>query len=321
MQKIRVGVVYGGPSSEHEVSLETGKGMLENLPDRYEPVGVFVDRDGSWSIDGQKISLDQLPQFVDVVLNAMHGEYGEDGRVQRDLEQFGIPYTGSGVAQSAMAFNKEVTKKLFKEKGIRTAAYVVLNQEDATDKRLSQVFRTELGPRVVVKPVCAGSSVGVSIAATYPELVEAVRKVFTMGFEQVIIEQYVTGREATCGVINDFRGESTYTLPPVEIIPPKENGFFDYDAKYSGETQEICPANFTDEEKREIQEVSRIMHDELGLKHYSRSDFIVSPHGVYALEVNTLPGMTPESLLPKPLAVVGCSYSEFLDHIVSLARK
>jgi len=113
MSKIRVGVIRGGPSSEHEISLETGKAMLEHLPDHYEPVDVFIDRDGSWSVDGTPIRLDELSDHIDVALNAMHGEYGEDGQVQRELDTFGIPYTGSSSAPSATAFNKHIAKELF----------------------------------------------------------------------------------------------------------------------------------------------------------------------------------------------------------------
>lgn len=320
MHKIRVGVLYGGPSREHDVSLETGKAMLEHLPDRYEGVDVFVDRDGQWHVNGKPIRLDQLSDYVDVVLNGMHGEYGEDGTVQRQLDKFGIPYTGAGSVQSATAFNKEIAKSIFNQYGIKTVVHVVLTEREATDERFREIFNTHPAP-YVVKPVSAGSSVGASIARTLPELTSAVRKLFEQGFDRVMIEEYIKGREGTCGIVDDLRGEQYYALPLIEIIPPDHAEFFDYTVKYNGETKEICPGNFTREEKKNMENAARTIHKALGLRHYSRTDFIVSPRGIYVLEVNTLPGMTPESLFPKALAAIGVAYDNFLEHLVKLAYR
>jgi len=320
MHKIKVGVVRGGPSREHDVSLETGKAILKHLPNHYEPVDVYVDRDGSWSVDGTPIRLEDLLDRVDVVFNGMHGEYGEDGTVQQKLDQFGIPYTGSGAVASATAFNKEIAKEIFSRYGIKTALHVVLSEGEATDEQLREIFTTHPSP-YVVKPVSAGSSVGASIAHTLPELTSAVRDLFKDGFDKVMIEEYIKGREGTCGILDDFRGEHHYALPTIEIIPPDYADFFNYNVKYNGDTKEICPSNFTNEEKRTMEDAARTIHEALGLKHYSRSDFIVSPRGVYTLEVNTLPGLTPESLFPKAVAAVGVTFPDFLDHLVKLAHR
>ena len=133
------------------------------------------------------------------------------------------------------------------------------------------------------------------------------------------MEEYIRGREATCGVVDDFRGHKTYPLLPIEIAPPAGKKFFDYEAKYSGQSTEICPSQFSIEEKRELGELAAAVHKLLGLKHYSRTDFIVSPRGIYILEVNSLPGLTAESLVPKSLAALGVPLPHFLDHVVSLA--
>jgi D-alanine-D-alanine ligase len=136
----------------------------------------------------------------------------------------------------------------------------------------------------------------------------------------IIVEEFIKGKEATCGVVENFRGQMIYPLFPVEIIKPKDFEFFGYDAKYSGESSEACPGNFSEKEKKTIQDMAVEAHRILGLRHYSRSDFIVSPkRGVYILEVNTLPGLTKESLLPKSLEAAGCSLSNFLDHVITLA--
>ena len=152
----------------------------------------------------------------------------------------------------------------------------------------------------------------------YAPLHGAVMQLLRDGAGGVLIEEVIRGREATQGVVQDLRGEKLYALPPIEIVPP-EGDFFSYDAKYSGATREVCPAHFSKKDEAELARVARAMHEALGLRHYSRSDFIISPKGIYYLETNTLPGMTSESLLPKSLAAVGVSFPDFLSHIVDLA--
>lgn len=320
MHRIRVGVVRGGPSSEHEVSLKTGEAMLKHLPEHYEPIDIVIDTSGTWRVGDRVIPLDELSHYVDVILNGLHGEYGEDGKIQRELDQFGIPYTGSGSVASATAFNKHLAKELFKKYDVRIAPHVIVTPEETTKATLAEIFRTHPAP-YVVKPVRAGSSVATRVAYTLDELTEAVEDAFNKGFREIMIEQLIKGREGTCGVIENFRGEDLYALPPVEIIPPEGNAFFDFDAKYSGKTREVCPGNFTHEEKETMQDAAKTIHKALGLSHYSRSDFIVTPRGIYALEVNTLPGMTPESLMPKAVDAVGTSFSDFLDHLIKLAHR
>ena len=170
----------------------------------------------------------------------------------------------------------------------------------------------------MVKPIASGSSVGVSIASSYDELFRAVATASDTS-PHVLIEARIQGREASVPVCDDFRGEEYYAFPPIEIIPPAQSPFFDYGAKYSGETQEICPGRFSHAEIEMLQDAARRAHRALGARHYSRSDFIVTPRGVYILEINTLPGLAPECLLPKSLAAVGATLPEFLDHVISLA--
>ncbi len=320
MSHIRVGVLRGGPSSEYEVSLNTGKSVLNELAEHpeYTPVDVFVDKAGNWHLYGAPLDPAELHSHVDVVFNAMHGEYGEDGRVQQILESLRMPYTGSGVIPSALAMHKARAKEHFKREGIPTAASATFSIELDTDETLREIFRSVPGP-YIVKPLNGGSSVGVRLANSYPELHEAVYDV-TITYPEVLIERVVKGKEATCGVIDDFRGEKYYALLPVEIIPPDASSFFDYDAKYGGGTQEICPGRFSREETRMIQEYAKKAHRTLGMRDYSRSDFIVTPKRVYILETNSLPGLTSESLLPKSLRAVGSSVIEFLHHTISRAH-
>ena len=316
--KIRVGVLRGGPSNEYEISLKTGGSVLKYLPEKYHPHDIFISKDGEWHFEGVVEPPSKIFMKVDVIFNALHGEYGEDGQVQKILEYFQIPFTGSGALASALGINKVLAKRIFKAHGIPTPYYVTLEKKDYKPSLLSELFRNGPHPSVV-KPVGLGSSVGVSVVKRFDELEPAILKAF--GYSpKIIIEQFVRGKEATCGVVDNFRGEKIYSLLPIEIRPAKGNGFFDYSAKYGGGSEEICPGNFTKEESEKIQEFAKEAHQVLGLRHYSRSDFIVMPNGkVYILETNTLPGLTSESLLPKSLVAIGCKFPDFLDHLVTLA--
>lgn len=319
MSKIRVGVLRGGPSSEYEVSLKSGASVLKQLPDTYQAQDIFISKDGSWHKGGIVHSPGEIIKHLDVVFNALHGEYGEDGRVQHLLDTFAIPYTGSGYLASVLGMNKALAKKVFTEHDIKTPHHKTMKKGEYTHTDILHLFKTFPMP-AVIKPVRAGSSVGVSLARTVHELEAGLQKAFEYDTE-ALIEEYIAGREATCGVIEGFRGEAVYSLLPVEISHTSSSGLFDYEAKYSGKSKEICPGNFTKEEIKKIQDVSVAVHKALGLRHYSRSDFIVHPkRGIYILEVNTLPGLTSESLFPLSLEAVGSSLSDFLGHVIELAR-
>jgi D-alanine-D-alanine ligase len=314
---IKVGVLRGGPSSEFEVSLKTGQSVLDNFHEDFDAYDIFIDKSGNWFLDGLAISPEQASKKFDVFFNCLHGSYGEDGKVQQILDSYNTPYTGSGPMASAMAMNKFLTKRTYVINGLRVPDHESLSVSHDLDSKLSKIFTTWLMP-VVIKPSNGGSSVGVSLAYTLRELHDAVSKAFNYSNE-IIIEEYIRGKEATCGVLENFRNEDLYALLPVEIVKPKKSTFFDYDAKYSGETEEIVPGRFSKEESKEIQRLARLAHNILGLRHYSRSDFIVSPHGVYILETNTLPGLTTESLYPRSLEAIGSNLNELTGHLVNLA--
>lgn len=321
MHKLNVAVLRGGPSSEYEVSLKTGASILKHMPEKYKAHDIHISKDGIWHKDGLERDPARALVNMDVVINAMHGEYGEDGKVQRILDRIGVPYTGSGAMVSALGMNKILSKKAFENHGIKTPYYLAIKREDDLSEKVSHVFHHFLFP-VVVKPASAGSSVGVTIVKKFPDLESALIKALEIS-ESALVEEYIKGREATCGVAENFRNEKIYSFPPAEIVYPATAEFFDYQAKYSdGDTaaKEIVPGNFSEKEKHEIQKLAKLVHESLGLRHYSRTDFMIHPRrGIYVLEVNTLPGMTPASLLPKSLEAVGCSYPDFIDHLISLA--
>jgi D-alanine-D-alanine ligase len=233
-----------------------------------------------------------------------------------------VPYTGSDATSSVLAFNKARTKQAVKKIGIKTPRAIVVDVEDARGNMEAlayEIFRTFPHP-AIVKPVVGGSSVGTTIVNNYHTLEWALEEAFKIA-PQALVEEYIKGREATVGVIDDFRGEKFYALMPVEIVPPRERPFFDYHAKYSGETLERVPGNFTSAQKEELMDAARRAHEALGLSHYSRSDFIVARRGIFFLETNNASGvgMSDQSLFPKALAAVGARMPDFLDHIVTLA--
>jgi len=317
--KIRVAVLRGGPSSEYEVSLKSGETVLKNLPAKYEPIDVFISREGVWHVGGMEKTPAEALKHIDVVFNALHGQFGEDGKVQRILEHLGVPFTGSKSMSSAIVMNKHLTKSSLnhlKDK-IKFAAHKVFTRDEVKQKGIHEIFRTIPHPSII-KPLSAGSSVGITIVKNFLDLEKALKNALEHS-DSVIVEEFIGGREVTCGVIDNFRGHKTYSLFPIEILP--KSSFYDYHAKYvSEDTGFVCPANLDESTKQTIQEVSKIVHEHLGLRHYSRSDFIVHPkRGVFFLEVNTLPGMTLHSLIPKAVEASGSTISEFFDHILSMA--
>ncbi len=319
--KIRVAVLRGGPSSEYEVSLKTGAGVLANLDEKYQGIDVLIDKQGIWHIDGLHVTPEKIMLRADVVFLALHGEYGEDGTVQKFLETHNIPFTGSRALASAIGMNKVLTKKIMKQYGIPTPHSRTLRKGEMNIQEVAgDLFRTFLQPSVI-KPATAGSSVGVSIVHSLHEIEEALEKAFAVS-DTVLVEECIKGKEATCGVLEHFRDQELYALPPVEILPKEHQKFFDFESKYSDENgaKEICPGNFSRKETEEMERLSKALHKAVGCRHYSRTDFMVHPkRGVFCLEINTLPGLTPNSLLPKEMVAVGSSYSALLDHLITLA--
>ncbi len=317
--KIRVGVIRGGPSHEYDVSLETGKSVLAHLPEKYEKKDILITRGGVWHLQGLPVTPERLTQNVDVIFNALHGEYGEDGKVQKVMDDLGLRYTGSGHLPSALGMAKHLAKDVYRQAGIKTPPGMVFRRGQAEPHEMAKEVFTKISPFWIVKPADRGSSVGLLVAKTLPELAEAINTCFQYS-SLVLVERFIQGEEATCGVVDNLRGEEIYPLFPIEIRKPGKKEVWTYDDKYSGATQEICPGNFSDEVKQEIQNLAAKAHQALGLRHYSRSDFIIAPNGhIYLLETNSLPGLTSESLLPKALAAHGISYPQFLDHVLTLA--
>ena len=246
---------------------------------------------------------------ADIVFLALHGTCGEDGRVQAAFDLLGIPYTGAGYLSSAIAMDKDLTKRLVSEYVI-TPQWRTVRYTEGDIARL--VSETKLP--CVVKPVANGSSVGVSIAHTGAELKKALEECLQFG-AQVVLEQYISGREIQVGII------AGKALPSIEIIP--KTGFYDYANKYqAGAAEEICPSPIPEDWEMRVRTATETVYRLIGLSVYSRADFIVTPDGTpYFLEINTLPGMTKTSLLPQEAAAVGIGYEELCEKIVEESLK
>ncbi len=328
---IKVGVMRGGVSLEYPISIQTGGAVLsalrEKLSDKYKPVDILIDTEGALHVNGRPVTAEKLRESVDVIWNGLHGLYGEDGKIQQLLESLGVPYTGSGPLASALSMHKINTKQAIQHLGIKTPSHFMVahynevfdgSREEYANRKSREVYE-KMSPPWVLKPVSGGSSIATFLARTIHELYDAFLNLSQLS-DDILIEEYIEGREATVGIIDRFRNDRHYAFLPIEIVKPK--GIWDYEGKYSGETQEISPGRFTHEERKQLEDLARAVHAALDLRHYSRSDFIIHPkRGIYFLEVNALPGLTSESLFPKMITSVGSSFPEFVDHVLTLAIK
>ena len=368
--KKTVGVLMGGISPEHPVSLVSGTGMLKNLdPDRYIGFPILISKDNVWcwpdltppslgdspvlaatsmivggtfGVDSAEIAESYIamppkgwmtarfPDFevfprCDIMLIGLHGVGGEDGRLQGFFELAGQPYTGSSSLGSALAMDKITAKRIYQAAGIPTGRYRVLARGEYSGAPAS--LEKEFGFPVVIKSPQGGSSIGMGIARNAADL-ESLLVSLGAESDRLLVEEFIQGREGTCGVIANFP-----PVPPTEIRPIQD-GFFNFEAKYKpGRTEEITPAGFPPEVIAEMQSIAARCHEALQLSVYSRTDFIYAPgrgaagpdasvganasgKGLFVLETNNLPGFTPTSLLPQAAAHAGLSYSGLLTKVI-----
>jgi D-alanine-D-alanine ligase len=306
MRRLNVALLSGGISSERDVSIKGGNEVLRALDKEHYDVTCYDPATdmGALVADASRI---------DVALIILHGPYGEDGTVQGLLDLLGIPYQGSGVLGSALAMDKWTSKRLYKEAGLSVPPFEILFRGEAQEGRS---FADRLGYPLVVKPRYGGSSIGTSVVRDPKQLEEALHRAFEHG-PYVILEAYLEGTEITGGVLGN---DDLQTLPIVEILPSSTYTFFDYEAKYkAGATQEICPARISGTFSERAQSYAATAHRALCCRGYSRTDMIIHDDTIYLLETNTIPGMTPVSLLPLAAKAAGFSFSQLLDRLIELA--
>jgi D-alanine-D-alanine ligase len=296
-RSLKVTVMLGGPSAEREVSLWSGAAVADALRSLGHEVSELDPKTDDWT----------LPSGTEVVFLALHGTYGEDGTVQTRLEKLGVPYTGCGAEASRIAFDKVLTKQRCQAAGVPTARFIVIES-------LSARWPIGWQPPIVIKPVCQGSSVGIQFVDRVSDWSAALTE--SMRYDQrVLIEEKIIGRETTVGILD---GKA---LPIVEVRP--KQGVYDYATKYTaGASEYLCPAPFSEAAAERIQQAALGAFATVGGRDYGRIDIMVRANDEpVVLEVNTLPGMTKTSLLPKAAAAAGFSYAELCQRMIDLALR
>lgn len=347
--KLNIALVMGGPSVEHQVSLNSGANILTGLDlNRYNVLPVVINHQGEWLIapeyinsqdinDQEAKQITQALNFLpfsepraithlqkkrpDVIFLALHGEYGEDGTVQRLLETARLNYTGSNTLASALGMDKPKSLAIFRQHHLLIPDFITVESKqwpDHKEKILKQISKNFKYP-LIIKPTNRGSSLGVSLANNLTTLCQGINAAFDTS-PHILIQEYISGRELTCAILG--HEPQVIALPPTEIIPPA-GSFFHYQAKYkAGASQEITPANLPANLIEKIQETALHCHNILGCHGLSRTDFILNTKNqLYVLELNTLPGMTKTSLFPQAALAAGINFSQLLDKIISAAVK
>jgi D-alanine-D-alanine ligase len=304
MAKLRVAVLMGGRSSEHEVSLDSARSVIEGLdPERYEVVPMEIPREGPWLLDANEASR------LDVVFPVLHGPFGEDGAVQGLLELAGVAYVGAGVAGSALAMDKDLFKAVMRDKGIPVARSVTLRAGDSAAK-------SPIGVPCVVKPARLGSSVGISMVRSGADFPAALELAFAHD-EKVLVEDLLEGVEVECSVLGNA---DPIASVPGEIVPLASD-WYDYEAKYAkGGMELIIPPRVSAESTSRVQELAVAAFVASDCEGMARVDFFVRPDGeVVVNELNTIPGFTATSVYAKLFEASGIPYPELLDRLVALA--
>ncbi len=310
--KLKVAVLYGGPSSEHEVSLRSGAAILANMPAHYEVLPVEISTSNIWHFKTLDLSLPldkalpKLASLCDIAILGVHGTFGEDGTLQALLETNNIPHTGASAAASILAFDKAMTAAVYDIALLPQPETIVVSSiEELKDLKLP----------LVIKPARQGSSVGVSIVKQ-PEQLQPAYDLALLHDTKVLAQAFIAGVEVSCGVI-EIDGVAT-ALMPTELIA-KKGEFFDYESKYSeGGAEELTPPkHVASDHIKTIQAYAVRAHAALGCRGYSRTDMIVAENGIYLIETNTLPGLSEASILPKQLAHADISFTQMLEYIVT----
>jgi len=318
-----VAIIMGGYSSEYQISLKSGN-VVYNFLDKskYNAYRIHIfkekwvmvdDNENEFPVNRHDFSVNYagVKLSFDVVFNAIHGTPGEDGLMQAYFELLNIPQTSCDYYQAALTFNKRDMLSVLKPYGIKTATSFYLDKGDVINE--DEIIKT-VGLPMFVKPNKSGSSFGISKVKSKEELLPAIENAYKEDSE-IIIESFLDGTEVSVGVIN-FKGETT-VLPITEIV--SENDFFDYEAKYLGKSQEITPARISDEIRQKVEAVAKKAYEVLKMKGFSRSEFIIVNGEPFMLEMNTIPGMTTESILPQQAKEAGISLTELFDNAIQLA--
>ncbi len=311
---LKVGVLRGGMGREYPLSMQSGEEVLRHIDrSRFEPVDILIDREGVWHKEGLPVKPHEILPSFDAVWNSLHGYYGEDGKAQELLTRFGIPFNGSETFPSTLGLNKHATRQFLRDLGVLFPRYFMVRKGDEYEKIAVHVWRSFPQPSIV-KPLSGSSSIGLVYADSYHALLDAIQRIIAEG-DDVLIEEYIKGKEVAVPVIESYRGEKHYVPMPVHIL--KDGPVY---LPWEKKNNNYRAATYLNEgEKKTLREAARKVHDTLSLRHYSSSDFIVTPKGIYFLEVDTLPTMGRDSVLPFSLSSAGVSMRDFISHVISLS--
>jgi D-alanine-D-alanine ligase len=313
----RIGMLRGGVGEEYSSSLKTGAHIMEALRGAgYDVVDMLIDREGVLHLKGVPITLENASAHVDMVWNAIHGAIGEDGHIQGLLDDLKMPYSGSGALASAMTINKMTAKDRARELGIKSPEVILVMPEgEESISEITQNIYRRMAPPWVVKPLVGGASIHTYFAFTPLELSQFVEESISHK-QSFIVEQYIYGREASVGVIDDFRGQERYVLPIVEI-KSAPRGILTTEDRQSDD-HAVVGGSFRSDEREMLSGLARDLHKHLGVNDFSQSEFIVDKQGkIWYLETDTVPHMAPQSAFVKALKSVGSSVEEFVTSIIT----
>lgn len=309
-KKLKIAVLMGGISSERDISLATGRNVVSFLDkEKYEVFAIEIKDKTSWINKLNK-------KCPDLAFIALHGKFGEDGKIQALLDDLEITYTGSGVLASMLAMDKLITKQIFKAESISTPSYVIIDQQQYYFEGQESIGRilSQLKLPLVIKPSASGSSIGVTIVKDKKDIKGALKAAFKEG-KQVLIEKYIKGREITVPVLGN---KNPKALPVIEIAPKRD--FFDLKAKYDPELcDEIVPARISRKLAQRAQDLALKVYKAFGCCGFARVDMIIKKPKIFVLEINTIPGLTENSLVPKSAKAAGIEFPQLLDKIIEYA--
>ncbi len=291
---LHIGIIRGGTSPEYDISLKTGANILEHILSSHKPIDILISKDGTWHMNGIERSPERILKHVDVAWNALHGSYGEDGGLSEYLKHHGVKMTGSDKYPSAIASNKILAKEHLAEFGIKTPTYIAVRRRDSLAEKAREVWNSIPHP-LMVKPANISIKEHYSKVDSYADLLSALEHVLAH-YDTALVEEFITGIEASCLVTEKFRDQDMYAFPP--------------------------SSQLAKEEKKKVEEIAKQVHKILKLSNYSSSDFIISPkRGVYFLAVNTAPKLHKNSYAHKAIESVGSTIRDFTHHVIGLAMQ
>lgn len=308
----KLGLIYGGKSYEHDVSIKSKNSFINNINKKYEVSEIYVDKEGNWYKDGKILeNIIEYLKKMDIIFPLIHGNIGEDGKLQGLLETFNIKYVGSNTISSALAMDKGFCKIILDKYNIKQVPYLIINKKS----KIKEIIEKFTFP-IIIKPANGGSSIGINVAHNTKELIKALNNAFKYD-KKVVVEKYITARELEIGIINN-NGIITSSVGEI-----KSNGFYDYESKYIKNTEAIVNTNLKKETILKIKETARNVFKILECSDFARCDFLYDEYNdeLYFNEINTIPGFTEISMFPKLFINDGYTYTEIIDILIKSAKK